>query len=136
MSKRVLVVDDEQDMVDLLGYNLRSRGYEVIVALNGLEAIHKARICTPDLVLLDLMMAGMDGFTVCEILRHHPSTARVPVIMVTALAGEMVRLNGLDSGADDFITKPFSPVQLMERVDRLLATHGSQPRRPADGNWW
>ena len=120
MATRILVVDDEQDMVDLLTYSLKERGYEVVSARNGLEAVHKARSFQPDCVLLDLMLDGMDGFTVCEILRHQPSTVNLPVIMVTALVGEMPRLNGFDSGADDFITKPFNVEALMQRMEKVL----------------
>src|SRR5690242_19580680 len=104
MSTRILVVDDEQDMVELLSYNLRSSGFEVLAASNGLEALNKARRDLPDLILLDLMLDGLDGYSVCEILRRQPSTARVPVIMITALAGQIARLNGMAAGADDFIT--------------------------------
>jgi DNA-binding response OmpR family regulator len=136
MSRRILIVDDEQDMVDLLRYNLSQRGYEVLSAASGLEAVHKARREHPDLVLLDLMLDGMDGFAVCEILRQHPSTANLPVIMLTALAGEMTRLNGLDSGADDFITKPFSPDKLMARVERVFESRRQQRREREKRRPW
>ena len=119
MSK-VLVVDDEQDMVEMLRYNLNERGYDVLSASNGLEAIKQARNHQPDLVLLDLMLDGMDGFTVCEILRQQPSTSSVPIIMITAQIGEMIRRNGLDSGADDVINKPFSPEKLMNRMEKVF----------------
>jgi len=120
MSAKILVVDDEPDMVDLLAYNLRLNGYEVFTASTGLEALNKARQHLPDLVLLDLMLDGLDGYSVCEILRSQPSTATVPVLIVTALAGQMARLNGLASGANDFISKPFSPADLIARTRRLL----------------
>ena len=129
-------MDDEQDMVDLLRYNLSQRGYEVLSAASGLEAFHKARREHPDLVLLDLMLDGMDGFAVCEILRQHPATANLPVIMLTALAGEMTRLNGLDSGADDFITKPFSPDKLVERVEKVFESRSQQFREREKRRVW
>lgn len=120
MSAKILVVDDEQDMVELLTYNLKERGYEVLASADGLDALNKARRHLPDLILLDLMLDGIDGYSVCEILRRQPSTASVPVIMITALAGQIARLNGMAAGADDFITKPFSPQELMERIQRVL----------------
>ena len=120
MSAKILVVDDEQDMIELLAYNLEQNGYEVLTATTGLEALNKARRHLPDLILLDLMLDGIDGYTVCEILRSQPSTATVPVLIVTALGGQMARFNGLASGANDFISKPFSPADLIARTRHLL----------------
>lgn len=120
MSAKVLVVDDEEDMVDLLSFNLRQRGYEVIVARNGSEALNMARMHLPDLVLLDLMLDGLEGFTVCEFLRRQPSTTDIPVIMITALSGQIPRVNGLAAGADGFVTKPFDVPELMDRVRILV----------------
>ena len=118
--KKILVVDDESDMVDLLAHNLIQGGYQVVTAKTGLEALNKARQHLPDLILLDLMLEGLDGYSVCEILRAQPSTAEVPVIILTALAGQIARFNGFASGADDYVSKPFSPVDLLERIRRLL----------------
>ena len=120
MRAKILVVDDEPDIVELIGFNLRSRDYEVISASNGLEALLMARRYRPDLVVLDVMMDGMDGLSVCEILHTQPATRTTPVIMVTAATGEMARINSLAAGAADFLTKPFSPHDLVERVGRLL----------------
>jgi two-component system, OmpR family, alkaline phosphatase synthesis response regulator PhoP len=120
MRGKILVVDDEPDVVELISYNLRTRGYETITASNGLEALLKARRFLPDLVVLDVMMDGMDGLSVCEILHAQPSTRTMPVIIVTAAAGEMARLNSLAAGAADFITKPFSPQDLARRIGRIL----------------
>src|SRR5258706_8951608 len=128
MSAKILVVDDEQDMVDLLTYNLKERGYEVLAASNGLDALKQARLELPDLILLDLMLDGIDGYSVCEILRHQPSTAKVPVIMITAMAGQIARLNGMAAGADDFLTKPFSPQELMARIQRVLHVQEEKAR--------
>ena len=108
------------DMVDLLSFNLRRRSYDVIVARTGTDALNKARKHLPDLVLLDLMLDGLDGFTVCEFLRRQPSTADIPVIMITALSGQISRVNGLAAGADEFITKPFDVQNLMNRVGFLI----------------
>jgi len=120
MHEKVLVVDDEPDVVELIGFTLRTRGYEVISAYNGLEALLKARRLQPSLVVLDVMMDGMDGLSVCEILRTQPSTKTMPVIIVTAAAGEMAKLNSFAAGATDFLTKPFSPQELARKVGRIL----------------
>ena len=120
MKTTILVVDDEQDMVDLLRFHLRERGYEVVEARNGWDAVRKARRILPHLILLDLGLDGLDGFAVCEILRHQPDTARLPILVITAFHGEMVRLNAIDSGADAFVTKPFSPEALLRQVDATL----------------
>ena len=120
MRAKILVVDDEQDMLELLGYHLREQGYEVLVASTGWQAIEQARKHLPDMVLLDLMLEGMDGYTVCEVLRQIPPTAAIPVLMVTALAGQIARFNGLAAGAQDFIRKPFDVKELMRKVERTL----------------
>ena len=126
MREKILVVDDEPDVVELIAFNLRRRGYEVISAHDGLEGLLKARHCQPQLVVLDVMMEGMDGLSVCEILRAQPATKRIPVIIVTAAVGEMARLNSLAAGANDFLSKPFSPQDLVRMVGRVLAAQRPQ----------
>ena len=132
MRSKILVVDDEPDVVELISFNLRARGYETIEAGNGLKALIKARKFQPDLVVLDVMMDGLDGLSVCEVLRSQAATKSIPVIMVTAAAGEMARLNSLEAGAADFLTKPFSPQELARRVGRVLeaARAGTAPATP------
>jgi DNA-binding response OmpR family regulator len=120
MRQKILVVDDEPDVVELITFNLRARGYETFTAGNGLEALIKARRLQPDLVVLDVMMEGMDGLAVCDVLRSQTATKTIPVIIVTAAAGEMARLNSVDAGAADFLTKPFSPQELIRRIGRVL----------------
>jgi DNA-binding response OmpR family regulator len=120
MSAKILVVDDEEDMVQLVSYNLRVNGYEVLSANTGLDALAKARKSLPNLIILDLMLEGMDGYSICEILRSQPATADLPIIMLTALSGQIARLNGLAAGANEFLTKPFSPQQLVLSVKRVL----------------
>ena len=124
MRAKILVVDDEADMVELIGFNLRLRDYEVFSASNGLEALLKVRRYRPDLVVLDVMMEGLDGLSVCEILHSQPSTQTTPILIVTAATGEIARMNSLAAGAGDFLTKPFSPGDLVERVGRLLGRAG------------
>jgi DNA-binding response OmpR family regulator len=132
MQPKILVVDDEPDVVELICFNLRRHGYEVLSATDGLEGLLKARRVQPDLVMLDVMMAGMDGLTVCEILARQPSTKDIPVIIVTAATGEMARLNSFAAGAVDFICKPFTPGDLVRRVGQVLQRVSTQ-RAAASG---
>ena len=121
MSEKILLVDDETDMLEMMAYNLGGQGYQILTAVTGLDALNKARRFLPDLIVLDLMLDGIDGFSVCEILRSQPSTGQVPVLVVTALGGQIARLNALAVGADDFLSKPFSPQELVRRVQEILA---------------
>lgn len=117
---KILVVDDEPDVLDLVEFNLKGSGFEVITASDGEGALRQARAQFPDLIILDLMLPEVDGLEVCKILRRDPSTAGIPVIMVTAKATEIDRILGLELGADDYVTKPFSPRELVLRVKGLL----------------
>ncbi len=117
---KILVVDDEPDIVELVSFNLQQEGFEVITAANGWDAVEQARAVSPDLILLDLMLPELDGFAVCEILHRHPATESIPIIMLTAWTSEPSRILGLELGADDYVTKPFSPRELMLRVHRVL----------------
>jgi DNA-binding response OmpR family regulator len=123
VRQKILVVDDEPDIVELVAFNLKAEGYDVITAANGLEALNQARAALPDLIVLDLMLPEMDGLAVCEILHRLPSTAPIPVIMVTAWKNELSRVIGLETGAEDYITKPFSPRDLVLRVNKTLRAH-------------
>ena len=120
VSAKILVVDDEWDFAEFLSFNLTAHGFKVMAASNGLDALTKARRFHPELVVLDLMMEGMDGYSVCEVLRRHPSTTTVSIIIVTAAGGQMARINALATGANDFLTKPFSAHELVRRVRQLL----------------
>ena len=131
MKSKILVVDDEPDAVELVEFNLRGAGFDVITAGNGDEALKKARTFAPDLILLDLMLPEVDGLEVCKILRRDPATAALPIIMLTAKAAELDRVLGLELGADDYITKPFSPRELVLRVKNLLRRR-TEPDVPAD----
>ena len=125
MRRKILVVDDDADIVELLSFNLKKAGFVIGTAVNGIEALKKVRSMSPDLVVLDLMLPEMDGFAVCETLRRHADTARLPVIMLTAVSGELGRMSGLDCGANDYITKPFSPKALVSKVEALLKKQDS-----------
>jgi len=118
---RVLVVDDEEDIVELIRFNLEGAGFDVVTAYTGAEALRRAGDTAPDIILLDAMLPEMDGFAVCEILRRDPATATTPVIFVTSWGSEDARNLALEFGGDDYIVKPFSPKELVLRVKTLLA---------------
>jgi two-component system phosphate regulon response regulator PhoB len=117
---RILIVEDERDINDLIGFNLQRAGYEVIKAYDGLEGTELALRERPDLILLDLMLPGRDGYGVFRELRRDSRTSNTPVIMLTARAQTEDRIQGLEAGADDYLTKPFSPKELMLRVQAVL----------------
>jgi DNA-binding response OmpR family regulator len=120
VRQKILVVDDEPDIVELVAFNLEAEGYEVITATDGMQALNRARAILPDLIVLDLMLPELDGLAVCEILRRLPSTGSIPIIILTAWKGELTRMIGLDYGAGDYLTKPFSPRELVNRVNHTL----------------
>ncbi|MGZ4972517.1 MAG: response regulator, partial [Limisphaerales bacterium] len=120
MSRTILVVDDEPDAVELVAYNLKQAGYNVVTAKDGAEALEKVRSTAPDLIVLDVMLPEMDGFALCRVFKGAPITAGIPIIMLTAKAAEIDRVLGLELGADDYVTKPFSPRELLLRVKKLL----------------
>ncbi len=124
----ILVVDDEQDILELVAYTLTKVGYKVTRAVSGEEALKLARAKPPDLAVLDLMLPGMDGLEVCKALKLDAKTAHVPIMMLTARGEEADVVTGLELGADDYVTKPFSPRVLLARVKAVLRRHsGEQP---------
>ena len=120
MAFKILVVDDEPDLLELIDANLTAAGFEVLMAACGAEALQQARALHPQLILLDVMLPGLDGLEVCKLLRHDPATSSIPIIMLTARAAEIDRVLGLELGADDYVTKPFSFRELVLRVKKLL----------------
>jgi len=125
VKQKILVVDDEPEAVELVEFNLKQAGYDVATASDGAEALRKTRSLLPSLIVLDLMLPEMDGLEVCKMLRRDPATAAIPIIMLTAKAAEIDRVLGLELGADDYLTKPFSPRELVLRVKNLLTRgHG------------
>jgi two-component system phosphate regulon response regulator PhoB len=120
MRPKILVVEDEPEAVELVEFNLKQAGFAVISATDGAAAIRKARSESPALIILDLMLPEMDGLDVCKSLRRDVATAKIPIIMLTAKAAELDRVLGLELGADDYITKPFSTRELILRVKKLL----------------
>lgn len=121
-AKKILVVDDDPGMVELLSGVLRDGGHTVVVARGGLDALNQGRRHLPDLILLDLMLGDMDGFSVCELLRSQRSTKSIPVVIMSALAGEFARINSLESGAADFLGKPFRRQEVLNLVQQVLST--------------
>jgi DNA-binding response OmpR family regulator len=120
MKNRILVVDDEPDAVELIRFNLQAAGFDVVTANTGELAIEKTRAIRVDLMVLDLMLPGIDGFEVCKVLRREAATANLPILMLTAKAEEINRILGLELGADDYLVKPFSPRELVLRIKNLL----------------
>jgi DNA-binding response OmpR family regulator len=121
MKLKILVVDDEPDALEILGFKLKEAGFLPVFAKDGSRALTVARDERPALIVLDLMLPGVDGLEVCKILRRDPATATIPILMLTARAAEMDRVIGLELGADDYVTKPFSPRELVLRIKKLLA---------------
>jgi len=129
MKKHILVVDDEQDILDLVKYNLQIDGHTVTCVDTGEEALESARSIMPDLILLDLMLPGVDGLQVCKILKQDPTTMQIPIIMLTAKGEEADIVTGLELGADDYITKPFSPRVLLARVKAVSRREFEQSKK-------
>jgi two-component system phosphate regulon response regulator PhoB len=119
-NEKILIVDDEEDVLELVRYNLDKNGYKVETAATGEQAIAKARAKLPDLIILDLMLPGIDGLDVCKKLKDDTKTQNIPVIMLTAKGEETDVVTGLELGADDYVTKPFSPKVLVARIRRVL----------------
>lgn len=118
--KKILIADDEPDILEIIQYNLQNEGYEVTTAKNGNEAIDKAKRFNPDLIILDIMMPGKNGIEVCNILRLQPAFNNTLIIFLTALSDEGTEVKGLETGADDFITKPISPKVLVSKISALF----------------
>src|ERR1700682_4052908 len=119
-STRILIIEDEQDVIDLLTLHLRKAGFTLSTATDGAAGLRKAREESPSLIILDLMLPRMPGLEICKVLKSDVATRHIPVIMLTAKAEEVDKIVGLELGADDYVTKPFSPRELILRVNRSL----------------
>ncbi|MFH1755631.1 MAG: response regulator transcription factor [Candidatus Latescibacterota bacterium] len=126
IQKTILAVDDEQDILELLEYNLSKEGYKVLTAESGESALDIIRKNMPDLIVLDLMLPGMDGLEICRVAKENPQTKHIPIVMLTAKGEEADIVAGLEIGAEDYITKPFSPRVLLARI-RAVLRRKSQP---------
>ena len=130
MTARILVVDDVPANLRLLEAKLRAEYFEVALAASGPEALALSSAWAPDVVLLDVMMPGMDGYEVCRRLKSQPATAHIPVVMVTALVEQSERVRGLEAGADDFLSKPVEPDRLFSTLLRWLRRSRERPASP------
>jgi DNA-binding response OmpR family regulator len=119
-KETILVVEDDVDILNLLRFNLEAAGYDVLLSTDGYEGMNLARKRRPDMIILDIMLPGIDGFEVCKDLKRSKETEGIPVIMLTARGEEVDRIVGLELGADDYVVKPFSPRELMLRVKAIL----------------
>jgi len=126
-GEKILVVDDEENIRELVKYNLDREGYRVTTVGSGEEAQKQARLALPDLIILDLMLPGMDGLDVCRALKNDPQTAHIAIVMLTVKGEESDIIVGLELGADDYITKPFSPKVLLARLKAVLRRRKSEP---------
>jgi len=132
MSKgRILVVDDEIYIVHILDFSLGMEGYEVLTALDGEQALERVRSDKPDLIVLDIMMPKLDGYEVCRAVKSNPETRNIPVILLSAKGRNVDQKMGFDVGADDYITKPFSPRKLVERINAILGQTVSERSTPS-----
>src|SRR5512134_1513131 len=131
MPQTVLVVDDERDIVELVRFNLQQAGFRVIAAFDGRMALESARRDRPDLIILDLMLPGLSGVEVARLLKKDEKTRHTPLLMLTARGEEVDRVVGFELGADDYVVKPFSPRELILRVQAILRREASdEPDRP------
>ncbi len=129
----ILVVEDEIDILRLVAHNLKSADFEVLTAQDGYEALSLAKKHLPQLVILDLLLPGLDGFEVCRELKRSPTTQKIPILMLTARGEEVDRIVGLELGADDYVVKPFSPRELVLRVRAILRRF--EPEEPTTTRW-
>src|SRR5580698_6211329 len=129
-GKKILIADDEPDILEILQYNLAAEGYQVVTAKDGDEALEKARNFNPELIVLDIMMPKKNGIEVCNMLRMQPAFGETLIIFLTALSDEKNQIHGLETGADDYVSKPISPKVLVSRVNALFR----RTRRPREGN--
>jgi len=127
MKKRILIVDDEKDILELVSYNLGKEGFDVSVSATGEDALHLIKKGKYDLIILDLMLPGLQGMELCRTIRNDPKISYLPIIMLTAKGEEVDKILGLEMGADDYVTKPFSPRELVARVKAVLRRTREKP---------
>ena len=128
MANRILIVEDDLPTVELLKFTLQSEGFDVVVVYDGIAALRSVEKENPDLILLDVMIPGVDGFEVCQLIKHNIKLMRIPVIMVTAKVRKEDRALGLEKGADDYIAKPFDPMDLVAHVRKFLTDKAPAPQ--------
>ncbi len=121
MRKKILIVEDNTELLELLRLSCKEAGFAIATATNGIEALKKARSVGPDLIVLDLVLPELDGFAVCETLRREPATASLPILILTGLTGQFGRYAGLESGASQYVAKPANPVELISKIRQMLS---------------
>jgi len=131
---KILVVDDEQNILELIRYNLEKEGYRVLLAQDGSSAVELARLEKPDLILLDVMLPKLDGLAACRVLRQNEDTKNIPIIMISARGEELDKVLGLEMGADDYVTKPFSTRELLARIKARLRRQQEESSAPRKGD--
>jgi DNA-binding response OmpR family regulator len=139
MPKKLLLVEDNTELLELLRLGLVEAGFQTITAADGVDALRKARSIMPDVIVLDLVLPEMDGFAVCEALKRERETSVIPIVVLTGLSSQFTRFAGLEAGADDYVTKPVTISQLVSKIERCLSRprrSGPQPAppQPASGN--
>ncbi len=134
-KETILVVEDDEDILNLLQFNLEAAGFAVIASADGYEGLNLAKAKRPDLVVLDIMLPGLDGFEICKELKRRKETAAIPVIMLTARGEEVDRIVGLELGADDYVVKPFSPREFLLRVKGILKRAQPAEEAGARARW-
>lgn len=125
--ERILIIEDEEDIAELVRFNLEKEGYQISIATTGEEGMKAARADMPDLIILDLMLPGLDGLDVCKVLKAGDKTKGIPIVIVTAKGEESDVVTGLEVGADDYITKPFSPKVLIARIRSVIRRRSTPP---------
>lgn len=132
MRKKILIVEDNSELLELMRLGLKQAGFRIDTATNGVEALELVRSTPPDLVVLDLVLPELDGFAVCDRLRKEEATASIPVIVLTGLSTEFARFASLESGADEYVTKPINPEHLVSKIKQLLERPAkSRPAKPS-----
>lgn len=129
---KVLIIEDEETLVNNLADKLRAEGFTVVTAMDGETGLDKVRIEIPDLIVLDIMLPGLDGLSICRMVRHDPSTSHIPIIMLTARGTEVDKIVGLESGADDYVVKPFALGEFLARVRAVLRRAPGRPMLQQD----
>lgn len=130
MNEKILIAEDDKDIAKMLDYNLKKEGFKTFISDDGEDAVWVASTRLPDLILLDLMLPGLDGFEVCKKLKAERKTAHIPIIMLTAKSQESDKIVGLELGADDYVTKPFSPRELLARIKAVLRRMKEKDKLP------
>lgn len=120
MTKKILIVDDEKDIVETLSFMLKSKGFETITAYDGEEGLKKAKDEAPDIIILDVMMPKINGYKICRLLKYDAKYKNIPIIMVTARSQDTDKLIGEETGADEYITKPFEFSEVIETIEKYL----------------